>query len=671
MKLLVSILSLLFVIACSNAEKPAIDLSNMDTDIAPGENFYQHVNGTWLKNTKIPESESRWGVSSELRDYNKEMLHAILEDLIKQDNPEGSNAYKIAKIYNTGMDTAKIEQQGIMPLKELFLEIEGIKSKEDLLRGFAALEKSGTSAFFSIWVDGDMQRSDINAVYAWQGGLGMPNRDYYLERGEKFENYRTEYVDHLQKMFVLIGDDENTAAKNSDLVMKLETTIAEASWPAAELRNWPKMYNKRTIEEANKETPGIDWGLHFNVSGVENLEYFVLAQPDFFAKLGKLIQDVDVEDWKVYLKWHAINAVAPYLSKDFRDQDFYFFRTVLSGVNEQKPRWKTMVETTDGLIGEALGQIYVEKHFPPEAKVKVNELVNNLRKAFRVRLENLDWMGEETKKTAFEKLEKMTQKLGYPDKWRDYSNLNIRDDAYVLNVMRAQIFEFERQMKSIGKPVDKSEWGMSPPTVNAYFHPINNEIVFPAGILQPPMFNPKADDAVNYGAIGSVIGHEITHGYDDSGSRFNAEGNMIEWWTEDDKKNFEERIKIVEEQFNDFVVLDSVNINGKLTLGENIADLGGIAIAFDALQMALNEKGRPEKIDGYTPEQRFFLSYAATWRNKTRDDALLNQVKTDPHSPANLRVIGPLSNSTTFFEAFDIKEGENMRRPDSLLAKIW
>lgn len=671
MKLLVSALSLLFVIACSNGEKPAIDLSNMDVNTTPGQNFYQHVNGTWLKNTKIPESESRWGVSSELRDFNKEMLHAILEDLIKQDNPEGSNAYKVAQIYNTGMDTVKIEQQGIQPLQELFSEIEAISSREDLMKGFAALEKSGTSAFFSVWVDGDLQKSDIYAAYAWQGGLGMPNRDYYLEEGEKFENYRKEYADHLRKMFVLLGDDEETATKNADLVMELETTIAEASWPAAELRDWPKMYNKRTIEEANKETPGIDWGLHFSTSGIENLEYFVMAQPDFFAKLGELIQEVDVEDWKVYLKWHTINATAPYLSKDFKDQDFHFFRTVLRGVEEQKPRWKTLVETTDDLMGEALGQLYVEKHFPPEAKVKVNELVNNLRKAFRIRIEALDWMGEETKKTAFAKLEKMTQKLGYPDKWRDYSHLNIRNDAFVLNVMRAQIFEFDRQMNKIGKPVDKSEWNMSPPTVNAYFHPLNNEIVFPAGILQAPMFNPNADDAINYGAIGTVIGHEMTHGYDDSGSRFNAEGNMVEWWTEEDKKNFEERIKIVEEQFDDFVVLDSIHVNGKLTLGENIADLGGIAISFDALQMALNEKGRPEKIDGYTPEQRFFLSYAATWRNKQREDALLNQVKTDPHSPANFRVIGPLSNSTTFFETFDIKEGEDMRRPDSLLAKIW
>lgn len=671
MKLLVSILSLVFVIACSNGEKPALDLSNMDAGIAPGQNFYQHVNGTWLKNTKIPETESRWGVSSELRDYNKEMLHAILDDLIKQDNTEGSNAYKIAQIYNTGMDTASIEEQGLKPLQEIFLEIEAISSREDLLRSFATLEKSGTNAFFSIMVDGDLQKSDIYAAYVMQDGLGMPNRDYYLEKGEKFENYRKEYADHLKKMFVLLGDDEEIAEKNSDLVMKLETTIAEASWPAAELRNWPKMYNKRTIEEANKETPGIDWGIHFDVSGIKNLEYFIMAQPDFFAKLGKLIQKVDVEDWKVYLKWHAINASAQYLSKDFRDQDFYFYRTVLAGVKEQKPRWKTMVEITNGLIGEALGQLYVKKHFPPEAKVKVDELVNNLRKAFRIRIEALDWMGEETKKTAFAKLEKMTQKLGYPDKWRDYSKLDIRGDAYVLNVMRARIFEFDREIKKIGKPVDKSEWHMSPQTVNAYFHPLNNEIVFPAGILQPPMFNPNADDAVNYGAIGTVIGHEMTHGYDDSGSRFNAEGNMIEWWTEDDKKNFEERIKIVEEQFDNFVVLDSINVNGKLTLGENIADLGGIAIAFDALQMALKAKGSQEKIDGYTPEQRFFLSYSTIWRNKYRDDALLNLVKTNPHSPANLRVLGPLSNSQNFFDAFNIKEGEDMRRPDSLLAKIW
>ncbi len=671
MKILVSILSLLFVIACSNYEKPAIDLSSMDKSVPPGEDFYMHVNGNWLENTEIPESESRWGVTSELRDYNKNMLHSILEDLITEEHPEGSDAYKVAQIYKTGMDTAAINQQGIQPLKELFDKIESAGSKQELLKVFAAIKKSGSGAFFTVWVDGDLQQSDIYAVYAWQSGLGMPNRDYYLEKGEKFEKYRTEYSDHLKKMFVLLGDDEGTAQWNTDLVMKLETEIAEASWPQAELRNWPKMYNKRTLEEAGKETPGIDWELFFNTIGVENLDYFIMAQPDFFAKLGKMIQRVELEDWKIYLKWHVINTAAPYLSKEFRDQDFYFFRTVLRGVEEQKPRWKTLVETTDGLMGEALGKLYVAKHFPPAAKERMNELVGNLRKAFRIRIEKLDWMGEETKKTAYAKLDKMTQKLGYPDKWRDYSNLEIEDDAYVLNVMRANVFEFERKMNQIGKPVDKEQWNMSPPTVNAYFHPLNNEIVFPAGILQPPMFNLNADDAVNYGAIGTVIGHEITHGYDDSGSRFNEEGNMINWWSDEDKKNFEEKIKIVEEQFDEYVVLDSVNLNGKLTLGENIADLGGIAIAYDALQMALEKNGRPENIDGYTPEQRFFLSYATIWRNKHRDDALLNQVKTDPHSPAYFRVIGPLSNTPTFFQAFDVKEGDEMRRPDSILAKIW
>jgi putative endopeptidase len=472
-------------------------------------------------------------------------------------------------------------------------------------------------------------------------------------------------------MFELLGEDSVTAAKAANTIMDIETGLAKASWTRTQLRDLQAWYNPRTFEEAKKETPNINWKKHFELLGATELDQFIMAQPDFFKVLNLTLTAVSIDDWKTYLKWHLINFAAPYLSSDFVNQDFKFYQKVLRGTEQLKPRWKRLAENTDAALGEALGQLYVEKYFPPEAKAKANQMVTDLREAYRLRIEKLDWMSDETKKHAFAKLDKMTQKIGYPDKWRDYSPLEIKQDAYVLNVIRANQFEFDRNIEKIGKPVDKTEWGMSPPTVNAYFHPLNNEIVFPAGILQPPLFDPEADDAVNYGAMGTIIGHEITHGFDDKGSLFDSEGNMTNWWTDEDRQKFEARTKVVEEQFNNYTVLDSVHVNGKLTLGENIADLGGINVAYDALQLALARKGNPGKIDGFTPEQRFFISYAAAWRGKYRDDALLNLVKTNPHSPPHLRAIATISNMPQFFEAFNVQPGDPMRRPDSLLAKVW
>jgi putative endopeptidase len=431
------------------------------------------------------------------------------------------------------------------------------------------------------------------------------------------------------------------------------------------------MYNKRTPAQAAKETPNINWNQYFTMLGVPKIDYFIVGQPEYFKEISTMLKQVSIDDWKTYLRWHLITAAAPYLSSDFANQDFAFFQGVLRGTKEMKPRWKRVTEDTDNGLGEALGQLYVAKYFPPEAKTKANQMVTDLRTAFRTRIQNLDWMSDKTKQKALEKLERMTQKIGYPDKWRDYSALEIRRDAYVLNVMRAREFEFNRNVRKIGKPVDRMEWGMTPPTVNAYSNPLNNEIVFPAGILQPPFFDPQADDASNYGGMGAVIGHEISHEFDDQGNKFDADGNMNNWWTPEDKKNFEMKAKVVVDQYDTYTVLDSVHVNGKLTLGENIADLGGTAVAYDALQLSLAKTGRPEKIDGFTPEQRFYIAWANVWGRKVRDDALLNQVKTNEHSPGNWRAVGPLSNTQHFFDAFNVKPGDPMRRPDNVIANIW
>jgi len=665
-------LSFLILFALFSCEKHrGIDLSNMDRTADPTQDFYRFVNGNWLDKTSIPESESRWGIFPELRDRNKEILHELLIELADSDHPKGSNAQKVGDFYRTGMDSVQVEQNGLKPIQPYFDEIEAIRNFDDVLKVAATHQRLGAGSLFSIFTEADFKDSNINTVYAFQGGLGMPDRDYYLKEDERFKNYQNEYLKHLRKMFQLLGEDSVAATKAANTIMDIETHLAKASWTRVQIRDLQAWYNPRTFEEAKKETPNIDWKNHFELLGATELNQFIMAQPDFFNALNSMLTSVSINDWKTYLRWHLINFAAPYLSSEFVNQDFEFFQKVLRGTQELKPRWKRLSENTDAALGEALGQLYVEKYFPPEAKAKANQMVNDLRAAYRKRIEKLDWMSDKTKQNAFAKLEKLGQKIGYPDKWRDYSALEIKHDAYVLNVIRANQFEFDRNIKKIGKPVDKTEWGMTPPTVNAGYHPLNNDITFPAGILQPPLFDPEADDAVNYGAMGVIIGHEITHGFDDMGSLFDSDGNMTNWWTEEDKQQFEAKTKVIEEQFSNYTVLDSVKVNGKLTLGENIADLGGLAVAYDALQIAMERKGHPGDIDGFSPEQRFFISYGTAWRSKYRDDALLNLVKTDPHSPPHLRAIGPLSNMPQFFAAFDVQPGDPMRRPDSLIAKVW
>jgi putative endopeptidase len=664
-------LVLVCLIGCAPKERHGINTAFMDISVDPAKEFYNFANGGWLKKNEIPASEGSWGTFSELADRNKHNLHTLLTELAASHHEAGTNAQKVGDFFFTGMDSATIELQGLTPVKPYLDEIDAITTVADVLKNSVQQQRRGGGPLFSLEVLADFKESAVNAAYAGQGGLGLPDRDYYLDKSAKFETYRKEYLKHLQTMNALLGADAQKAEAEANTIMKIETRLAKASRTLVQMRDLASLYNKRTPAEANKETPTIDWNQYFAMVGKPDIKYFVLAQPEFFKEVGSMLKEISIEDWKTYLRWHLIHAAAPSMSSKFAGPDFAFYRGILRGVKEMKPRWKRVTEQSDIVLGEALGQLYAERYFPTEAKTKANQMVNDLRAAFKVRIQKLNWMSDKTKAKALEKLEKMGQKIGYPDKWRDYSALEIKRDAYVLNVIRANEFEFNRNVNKIGKPVDKTEWGMTPPSVNAYSNPFGNEIVFPAGILQPPFFDPKADDASNYGGIGAVIGHEISHEFDDQGNKFDADGNMVNWWTEDDKKKFDAKAQVVVDQFDAYTVLDSVHVNGKLTLGENIADLAGTAVAYDALQLALARSGNPGKIEGYTPEQRFYIAWANVWGRKTRDDALLNQVKTNEHSPANYRVIGPLSNTQHFFDAFGVKPGDSMRRPDSLIARIW
>ncbi|MDQ3290056.1 MAG: M13 family metallopeptidase, partial [Bacteroidota bacterium] len=534
----------------------------------------------------------------------------------------------------------------------------------------AQLKKAGISGMFGFYVGQDEKKSTEYAVNLYQSGLGLPDRDYYLKEDERSKNIRAEYVKHLQNMFALLGDDAGTAQKNAAKVMVLETRLAKASRTRVELRDPQANYNKMTIAQLQKFTPAINWNLLLNQFGAKGVNEVIVGQPGFFKELNAMVKSGALSDWKNYLRWHIIHSTAPYLSQAFVQENFNFYGKVLSGTKAMQPRWKRVLRTTDAAIGEAMGQLYVEKTFTPEAKARALEMVKNLRDAFQEHVKNLDWMSDETKKQALVKLDAFAVKIGYPDKWRDYSELNIDRDSYVSNVLKANEFEFNYDLNKLGKPINRTEWEMTPPTVNAYYNPPMNEIVFPAGIMQPPFFDPKADDAVNYGGMGAVIGHEITHGFDDQGRQYDAEGNLKDWWTKTDAEQFTKRANMVVDQYGAYEVLPAVKVNGNLTLGENLADIGGLNIAYTALQKALAGKPK-EKIAGFTPEQRFFLACAQIWRVNGTEQFFNQQVLTDPHSPGRFRTNGPLMNMPQFYEAFGCKPGDKMVKPASEQIKIW
>ena len=673
-------LRLLLPLLLLPAVASALDPKSMDLQAAPSSDFYEYANGTWIKDHPIPPEFSQWSTGQELRERNYAALREILDaagNAVRQGEVlPGSPRALVGQFYLSGMDEEKINAEGAKPLQAELDAIAKITDAKQLAPYVAHIHGEGIGALFEITGDQDARESASQIAIMMQGGLGLPNRDYYLKEDDQSKKLRDQYVEHVSKMFQLLGDPEQTAADNAKKVFEFETELAKASKTPVELRSPEENYHKMPIADLEKQAVGFDWTTYFDALGLskEQVAQIDVKQPEFFKRVGELIASTPLDTWKSYFRWNLIRRCAPYLSAPFVDENFRFYKQILTGVKENQPRWKRVLVEIDGDVGEALGQLYVEKYFPPEAKKRVLAMVNDLKSVLRDKIQNLGWLGKETRAAALQKLSAFGVKIGYPDKWRDYTGIEIKDQPYVLNVLAAGAFEAKRVLSRIGKPVDKNEWEMSPPTVNAYYTEHRNEIVFPAGILQPPFFDMKADDATNYGGIGAVIGHEMTHGFDDQGRKFDGQGNMKNWWTKEDEKRFQERSKKIVEQFDGYVAVDDLHVNGELTQGENIADLGGVKIAYSAFQKALQRKPvaeRNQKIDGLTPQQRFFVSFAQLWRANFRPEALRLLVKTNPHSPPKFRVLGPLSNLSEFAQAFHIPENSPMMRPAAEQVNIW
>jgi len=643
-------------------------LDNLDRTCKPCDDFYEFAMGGWMKANPIPPEYSTWGTFTRLRDNNLTALHTILEAATKSTATPGSNEQKISDFYSSCMDTSAIEAAGLKPIAGDLAAIDAINDRKALDAEIARLQGKGASVIFRFSSGQDFKDSSKVIAQAGQGGLGMPNRDYYFREDDKSKQLRTDYVAHVTNMFELAGDAPEKAVAEANTVMAMETALAKASRTPVELRDREKNYNPTPLSDMKTLTPDWSWEDYLRAIGAPKLEVVNVGQPEFFKEVNHELSTVPLADWKVYLRWHLLHANAPALPERFVLENFDFYDKKLNGVKEILPRWKRCVQATDRNLGEALGAAYVEKYFPPAAKARAKEMVNNLIAALREDIPTLSWMGAETKKQALAKLEAFTVKIGYTDKWRDYSKLSIDRGSYAENVRRGSEFERSRQLAKIGKPLDRTEWTMTPPTVNAYYNSGMNEIVFPAGILQPPFYDPNADDAVNYGGIGAVIGHEISHGFDDQGSKFDGQGNLHEWWTPEDRKSFTEHGDCVVNQFNGYEVEPGLHQNGKLVLGESIGDLGGLAIAYAAYEKSIAGK-RPKDIDGFTPEQRFFLGWAQVWGTNQRAEAARTQTNTDPHPLPRFRGNGPLSNTEAFAKAFGCKRGDPMVREQA--CKIW
>ena len=643
-------------------------LKNLDTTCKPCDDFYQYAMGGWMKSNPIPPEYPSWGTFTELRDKNLTAMRTILDSSTKAHAAAGSNEQKIGDFYATCMDTSAVDAAKLTPLKPELAKIDAIQNTNDLQAAIANAHRLEINSGFEFGSSPDFKDSTHMIAEADQGGLGMPDRDYYLRDDEKSKKLREEYVQHVSKMFELAGDAPDKAASEAKTVMTLETTLAKASRTNVELRDPEKNYNKMTLAQMKTLTPTWSWEGYFKNVGAPAVDEANIGQPDFFRELDRQLTATSLPDWKIYLKWHLLHSAAPVLSDDFVQENFNFYGKKLAGTKEITPRWKRCVQQTDHYLGEALGEVYVKTYFTAEAKAHAKEMVNNLIAALRADIPTLTWMGPETKKQALAKMEAFTVKIGYPDKWRDYSSLSVDRSSYLANVQRGASFDQARELGKIGKPVDRGEWGMTPPTVNAYYNPTFNEIVFPAGILQPPFYDPKADDAVNYGGMGAVIGHEISHGFDDEGSKFDGQGNLREWWTADDRKNFDEHADCVVKQFDGYEVEPGLHQNGKLVLGESIGDLGGITIAYAAYEKSIEGK-RPKDVDGFTPEQRFFLGWAQVWGTNMRPEFARLQTNTNPHPLPHFRGNGPLSNMPEFAKAFGCKKGEAMVRAQA--CKIW
>ena len=647
---------------------PAIELSNMDLSINPADDFFRYANNNWLKNNPIPEEYSTYGAFTEIDQHNEILIQDIIDEVSKDANAaQGSVAQKIRDFYNAGMDTVAIDGRGYSELQPYFDMVDGLNDKSELAGLLGKLHSDGIGGFFNAGGGTDPKNAEMVIMHLYQGGLSLTDRDDYLV--EESQEMRDKYVEHVAKMFELTGTEPDAAAQKAQGILALETQLAQNSMSRVERRDPDKTYNKRIFTELQSSTPNFNWTNYFKNAGAPDFDSLNVGMPDFISAMDNIILNTDLNTIKDYLKWKIIHGSASMLSSDLDNENFNFYGNYLYGQEVQQPRWRRILNATSDCLGEAVGQLYVEKHFPAEAKERMLNLVGNLRVALGERIKTLDWMSDETKAKALHKLDCFNVKIGYPDKWKDYSEYEVTPESYFQNVHRAIRFETKREMAKIGKPVDKEEWFMTPQTVNAYYSPEMNEIVFPAAILQPPFFNMDADDAVNYGGIGVVIGHEMTHGFDDQGCKYDENGNLNNWWTEEDATKFGERTKQLVKLFDEFSVRGN-QINGQLTLGENIADLGGLNVAWDAYQMTDEAKAN-KSIDGFTPAQRFFISYGTIWRNNSRDKFIERQVKTDVHSPAEARVNRALGSMPHFYEAFDIQPGTNMYIAPEERAAIW
>ncbi len=647
------------------------DTRDMDTTVRPQDDFYHYAGGGWLKKNPIPPHESRWGSFLILRYDTEKKLRAIVSELqnakkLKLVSPEAM----VRDFYLSGIDLKRRGALGLSPLRSWLERISAIGNVSELVATIAHLETIGGGGPWSMGIDQDMKNSEKYIVYLGQSGLGMPDRDYYLKNDAESVRVRTAYVNHLEAIANLIGTSKAEAKKDSATIMRLETALAKISMTKEDVRDVDKTYFKMSVSALARKMPEIDWQDYLKIVGAPRVKELIVMQPKFLIAMSKLLRTEPLEDWKTYLSWHLVAGSASLLTPAFEKQNFAFYGTTLSGVKVMKPLWRRALGATNGALGELLGEIYVKKHFSSSAKKKVNVIVDDLFTAYEARIKNLDWMSAATKKKALVKLHQVNRKLGYPDKWRSYKGLIIRPDDYFGNIVRASLYEHKRAMRRLAKPVDRKEWFMYPQTVNAYCSFGLNDVVFPAAILQPPFFSTKADDAINYGAIGSVIGHEITHAFDDQGSKFDGKGNRKTWWTKQDNARFTKKAKVLVKQCNEYQVTGGIKVNGQLTLGENIADLGGASIAFDAYQLRLKKTGRKD-IDGFTPEQRFFLGLALFERENTRPESEKTRVLTDPHSPGIFRINGPASNLPEFYEAFGVKKSDKLFRPPTSRAKIW
>lgn len=654
---------------------PGIETAYMDTTTSPKQDFFRYVNGQWLDDVDLPADRGRWGSFDELRKMTSDNVLKLLDGSGDKDFDQGSDQYKAYVFYQTAMDTSYANEMGIKPLEPILNDIDEVNSIESLQSFIENTEAIGLGAFIRFGVSSDLRKSDQYAAYLGNGSLGLPDRDYYLKEDDESKRIRGEYQAHVAKMLPFVGYSEEDAAIAAEKILAIETAMASPRMDKVQRRNPLLRYNKRSISDLETMMPEMDWQAYFSNIGVKDLDTVIVSEPKYISALTEILKTHPQEDWQHYLKWTALRDASSELTQEIDAASFDFYGKTLRGLEEQRAREERVVDVCNRTIGEALGKLYVDAYFPEEAKAKAKEMVDYILVAFEERIENLSWMTDSTKMKAKEKLANFTVKIGYPDEWKDYASMEIKGKdeggTYLDNMYNVSRFFHLRDLGRIGEKVDSKEWFMPPQMVNAYYNPTQNEIVFPAAILQPPFYNYQADAAVNFGGIGAVIGHEISHGFDDQGSRFDAQGNMNNWWTDTDREQFEALHQKLIDQFDSYEPFPGVNVNGAFTLGENIGDLGGLNAAYDALQDYMEKNGRPDLIDGYTPEQRFFISWGTIWRTKYRDEALKTQIKTDPHSPGMYRAVGPLSNFGPFYTAFDIKEGDETYKPDSLRVAIW